>query len=86
MAGFVRPWDDELNSAQSLITRLRDAADAVKHHQEWLTTVTAGGEAIWIGQGADADQIATLRGAFNQLSTGLAGVDWAYAQNLYRGT
>jgi hypothetical protein len=86
VAGFVRTWDDEQNSAESLVTRLRDVADDINHHHEWLITVTTGGESIWEGQGATSDQIATLRGAFDQLSTGLAGITWAYAQNLYRGT
>lgn len=82
---FVRPWDDELNTAMSLVTRLRDAVDSVKHHQEWLATVGADGDTVWEGQGAAANDIALLRGAFDQLNTGTAGITWDYAQNLYRG-
>lgn len=85
MAGFVSTWDAELNAAQSLVTRFRDAADAIRHHKEWLATVAADGELIWKGTGATTEQIATLRGAFDALNTGITGTDFSYAQNLYRG-
>jgi len=67
MAGITGPWDAELNTAGTYVVNLIRAVADLERHHNWLITVDASGEADWKTQGADDQQIATLRGAFDQL-------------------